>query len=146
MIILKKRNKANKILEAKFEASSILEARPTFGLKPKQGPTLRPGQLWGQARPIGPGQVLQYASLMIKQLKITLMVCKSFPFYENILLLVYHYLVTRLNMAEILPIWRKMLSNQSINRSINQSTNNVIHQIHQTTPMQFEYCLIIHQQ
>ena len=45
-----------KILEAKFEARPIFEARPKFGLRPKYRPTLRPGQLWGQARPMGPGQ------------------------------------------------------------------------------------------
>ena len=32
-------------------------------------------------------------------------------------------------MAEIMPIWRKTLSNQSIKQSINQSINQSIHVI-----------------
>ena len=53
-----KKMRPKKILEAKFEARPIFEARPKFGLRPK----LRPGQLWGQARPKGPGQVFEYAA------------------------------------------------------------------------------------
>ena len=50
-----KKMRQKKILEAKFEA------RPKFGLRPEQRPKMRPGQLWGQATPMGPGRVLQYA-------------------------------------------------------------------------------------
>jgi hypothetical protein len=47
-----------KILQAKFEAKPTFEARPKSVLKPNKRPKLGPGQCSGQARPMGPGQVL----------------------------------------------------------------------------------------